>query len=348
MHDAGEDDIALGRKHFARHHDAQRINARRQVLKGHAVLLKRLQNLAPEAQLAVHHRLFNADDREALAPRNAGDGGVQIIMRRVQADNRARMRRVVGVADVGGNTRLVHGEHGVLMQDGRAHIGQFTQLLVSDGADFARMRHNARVSHQETRHVRPVLVHAGFDRAGDNRARDIRAAARERLNCAVRIAAIEARHDRRHAVGQLLRHQRVRRLRVKRAVRRELDRFRRVHEPPAHEIRQQQAVQVLAAGGAVIRVCPRVNLFVHFVQRRAQIHMQTEFLRNVHVARGDQVKRILIILARRLLLVAAVEQVCHLVVVLEAAARRRGNHILPRFVQQQNILYFAELSGIRQ
>ena len=83
-------------------------------------------------------RLFNADDREALAPRNAGDGGVQIIMRRVQADNRARMRRVVGVADVGGNTRLVHGEHGILMQDGRAHIGQFTQLLVSDGADFLR------------------------------------------------------------------------------------------------------------------------------------------------------------------------------------------------------------------
>ena len=76
--------------------------------------------------------------------------------------------------------------------------------------------------------------------------------------------------------------------------------------------------------------------------------MQTEFLRNVHVARGDQVKRILIVLARRLLLVAAVEQICHLVVVLEAAARRRGNHILPRFVQQQNILYFAELSGIRQ
>ena len=149
MHDAGEDDIALGGKHFARHHNAQRVNARGQVLEGHAVLLKRLQNLAPEAQLAVHHRLLNADDREALAPRNAGDGGVQIIMRRVQADNRARMRRVVGVADVGGNTRLVHGEHGVLMQDGRAHIGQFAQLLVSDGADFARMRHNARVSHQE-------------------------------------------------------------------------------------------------------------------------------------------------------------------------------------------------------
>ena len=56
-------------------HQAHGVDARRHVLEADAVGLEHGQDAAAEADLGVHQRLLDRDDREALAARDAGDLG---------------------------------------------------------------------------------------------------------------------------------------------------------------------------------------------------------------------------------------------------------------------------------
>ena len=105
------------------HHHAHRVDAAGHVLKGNPLLFQRLQQAAAKADFRVHHRLFHVDDRKILVPRDAGDGVFALVILRLVADHRARLIRVVRVADVRRDARDAHRENGVLVQHACAHIG---------------------------------------------------------------------------------------------------------------------------------------------------------------------------------------------------------------------------------
>ena len=64
----------------------------------------------------------------------------------------------------------------ILMQDGEAHVGQLTELLVGDGMDRQRILDDAGIGDQEAGNVGPVLVNIRADSRCHDRACDIRTA----------------------------------------------------------------------------------------------------------------------------------------------------------------------------
>ena len=172
------------------------------MLKGNILLFQRLKQPAAKADFRVHHRLFHVDDSEILVARDARDGVFAFVILRLVADDRARLFGMVRVADIGRNARNAHREDRVLMQHARAHIGKFAQLAIGDIANRFRIAHNARIGHQTAGNVRPVFIHVGLNRARNNRARDIAAAAGKGFDVAVRIASVKARHNRALMPGQ--------------------------------------------------------------------------------------------------------------------------------------------------
>ena len=107
----------------------------------------------------------------------------------------------VGVLDVDRDARLADGEHGLVVQHGRAHVGQLALLPVGDLLDGAGVLDQARVGHQQAGNVGPVLVHGGMDGAGDDGPGHVRPAAREALDLALRVLPVEAGDDRDPALG---------------------------------------------------------------------------------------------------------------------------------------------------
>ena len=168
------------------------------------------------------------------------------------------------------------------------------------------------------------------------------------MDAPVRHRAVEARHHRGHPVGEQLAQHAVGLLAVQHALGVELHGLRRVQEPPAQVIRQEQTVQVLAPGGAVVRAGATGDVLVHLVQGRAQVAMKPQLLGDVHVPSRDQVEGVLVVLPRAALPVAAVEQVGHLIVILEAAAGGRGYHVHPGRIHRQDGLDLGKLACIRQ
>ena len=70
------------------------------MLKRDAELLQHLQNAAAEAQLAVHHGLFDGEQGEVLMARDTGDGAGGFAVLRIEHDHGARRSGVIGIADV--------------------------------------------------------------------------------------------------------------------------------------------------------------------------------------------------------------------------------------------------------
>ena len=97
--------------------------------------------------------------------------------------------RRVGVLDDQRDTGVAHGEDGLLVQDGGAHVGELAQLLVGDARDgLGVVRRCAGRRTGSRRDVRPVLVQVGLEALGEDGARDVAAAAVEQLDLALRVA----------------------------------------------------------------------------------------------------------------------------------------------------------------
>lgn len=232
-----------------------------QVLKGNIEIVQHLQNAAAKAALGVHHALFDGNQREILMSGDAGNHAA--VLRRARQNHRAGMRRVVGVFDLRGNARHAHGEDAFLVQNRRAHVAQLAQLLIRHFPNAARVRHDARVGHQEAGNVCPVLIKLRVNRARDDRAGNIAAAAGERAHLAIREGAVKARNDRALVLFQLRAQHLVRPFRGEHAPPVEADELARVDEIPAETVRQQPPAQVLAPAGrevrrAVSRICEKV------------------------------------------------------------------------------------------
>ena len=102
---------------------------------------------------------------------------------------------VVRVTDVDGDAGFANGEDRLVMQDGGAHISEFSQLSVGELSDRAWPVYDSWVGHQETRDIRPVFIHRSVYAARNDRAGDITTATRERFNSAIGQRAVEAGHD---------------------------------------------------------------------------------------------------------------------------------------------------------
>lgn len=179
-----------------------------------------------------------------------------------------------------------------------------------------------RVGHQTAGNVRPVFIHVGLNRARNNRARDIAAAAGKGFDVAVRIASVKARHNRALMSGQ----QRAELFLCLIAVQPPLfvkeNALLRIDEIPAEIICQQNAVEVFAPAGGVIRARAELNVAAHFIQIPIQINRQPKLLRNAVVARANRIKSRREIAAGRRQAVALIKQIGHFDIGGSAFARR--------------------------
>ena len=128
-------------------------------------------------------------------PGDTGDGVAVVDVRGLVHNHGTGVGGVVGVAYVGGDASLVHGEDGVLVQNRRAHVGKLAQLAVSEALDAGGVFDDARVGHQKAGNIRPVFIQLRLRRARHHRARDIAAAARKGAHAAVREGPVKAGDD---------------------------------------------------------------------------------------------------------------------------------------------------------
>ena len=188
---------------FRGHGQRDAVDARGRVADGHAVFLHDAEDRAQRAGGAGQPLLGYSDDRKVLLARDAGDEALRVRrLNEVVGDERTGMAGIVGIADVQGNVLLAHGENGHLVQHLCAGIGELTKLGIGRAVDGLGMIDDARVGHEHTGNIRPVLIHRGVQRGCRQRARDVRAAARERAHLAVGHQTIKAGDDDLFASGQ--------------------------------------------------------------------------------------------------------------------------------------------------
>ena len=150
--------VLMGRKKAVGHHHGHGIDPRGAVLKGHAQIGENIQQLRSEAHFPVHHAFFHQNGVEAFPPGHAGDRRGTDPLRQSRYDQRSRILRAVGIADIDGDIRLPHREYRVFMQDRSPHIAQFPKLLIGDIGDGLRFLHDPGIREQDAGHVRPVLI----------------------------------------------------------------------------------------------------------------------------------------------------------------------------------------------
>ena len=85
--------------------------------------------------------------------------------------------------------------HRVLVQHVGSHIRKLPYLVIGHGGNRPCAGHDRRIGTEDAGHIRPVFVGIRPGGACQQRSGDIRAAARQRVDAAVRAAAVEAGHD---------------------------------------------------------------------------------------------------------------------------------------------------------
>ena len=105
----------------------------------------------------------NSRDRRTLSgiPRNHG----------------AVVVRLVGVADIDGDSAVLHRQNAVLMEHVRPHIGKLAQLFIGDAFDRLRIFRQSRVRRINAGNIRPVLINLRIQKSCKIRACDVRPAA---------------------------------------------------------------------------------------------------------------------------------------------------------------------------
>ena len=312
--------------------DTHIVNARGEMLKGNFVLLENLENLASEADLGVHHILFDRDDREALLARNSRDHAVGIVIGGLCHDHRTLCRRLVGVTDIDRNACVAHGEDRILVEHGRAHIGQLTKLTVSDRLNSAGVLDNSGVCHHKARNVGPVLVKVCLCGTRHDRTRNIRAATREGLDRSVGHYAVKSGNDSvlvlhqlfcKHAVGLLL---------VKASVLLEEDDVLGVDEGIAEVLGENETVEIFSARRRKIASRTVHHCVLDVFKLAADIEIHSEVGDNAVIARLDLLIELVDIFVVTNLLVARIQHIGHLGVVFRTLSGCRGNNVSARGV----------------
>ena len=186
------------------HHGAKAVNTGGHVLDGDVIALEDRKRTAHKADAGLGAVAGDVDgDKTALAGHAGNDGLCLALVSRLANDGAGVLRRI-GVLDDQRNTRLAHGEHGLLVQDACAHVRKLAQLLVGNARNGLSLGNNTRIGRIEARDVGPVLVQVGAQALGQDRARDIAAATVEQLDLALSRRAVETGHNKAALLAVLL------------------------------------------------------------------------------------------------------------------------------------------------
>ena len=139
------------------------------MLKVQAVLFKSAENVSAEAQLAVHHVLFNIYCRKAFLSRYARDN-VFACFGGLRNDHSSPVFGTVGVADIDRYSGCAYRKNSVLVENSRTHIGKLPKLPVGYGGYGSGIVNYSRIAYKEAGNVSPVLIQLGFHRPRHNRA----------------------------------------------------------------------------------------------------------------------------------------------------------------------------------
>ena len=347
LNDALDDLFAHGLQVRSNNDHAHGIDTGGHMFEGNAVFFNGLQHAATEAVFHVHHGLFNRDNAETQLAGYAGDNIGIFLIRQGVRNKGTRILGLVGVADVGGDTRTVYGEHAVLVQYACAHVAQLSQFTVGDVADGLCAGHDAGVSHKETAHICPVFVHLSLCGTGDDGAADIAAATAESMNFFFK-AAVEAGDNGLLGVLEQRGQGVVGTFTVERAILIEEDKVLGVKEGVIQIVRQKQTVEVFAAAGAIVAACTVGNILRHFIQINVDIDLKLQFFGDLTVAFADTGKGSGKILPVLLLAVSLVQQVGYFVITVKTAAGSAGHHIAAALIHIQDGLYLLKLFCIGQ
>ena len=241
------------------HHGAKAVDTGGHMLDGNVITLEHRKRTAHKADTGLGAVAGDVDgDKTALAG-HAGNDGLRLALVSRLANDGAGVLRRIGVLDDQRNTRLAHGEHGLLVQDACAHVRKLAQLLVGNARNGLSLGNNTRIGRIETRNVGPVLVQIGAQALGQDRARDIAAATVEQLDLALTRRAVETRHNKAALLTVLL-HQLGGAIHAERTVVMERHNRRGVQERQAQVLGHQASGEVLATAHELLgRVAARAG-----------------------------------------------------------------------------------------
>ena len=307
------------------HHGAKAVDAGGHMLDGNVIALEDRKRAAHKADARLGAVAGHVNgDKTALAGHAGNDGLCLALISRL-ANNGAGVLRRIGVLDDQRNTRLAHGEHGLLVQDACAHVRKLAQLLVGNARNGLGLGNNTRIGRIETRDVGPVLVQIGAQALGQNRAGNIATATVEQLNLALTRRAVETGHNKAALLTVLL-HQLGGAIHAERTVVVERHNRRSVQERQVQVLGHQASGEVLAAAHELLGgVTARAGALGKSRELLTDGIGELQLVSDIKIALADVLEQLL---ARHVVLnvrVNQVEQVGHLGVALKAATTG-GNH----------------------
>ena len=307
------------------HHGAKAVDTGGHVLDGNVIALEDRKRTAHKADTGLGAVAGNVDGDKAALAGHAGNDGLRLALISRLANDGAGVLRRIGVLDDQRNTRLTHGEHGLLVQDACAHVRKLAQLLVGNARNGLSLGNNTRIGRIEARDVGPVLVQIGAQALGQDRARDIAAATVEQLDLALTRRAVETGHNKAALLTVLL-HQLGGAIHAERTVVMERHNRRGVQERQAQVLGHQASGEVLAAAHKLLGgVAARAGALGKGRELLADGIGELQLVSDIKIALADVLEQLL---ARHVILnvrVNQVEQVGHLGVALKAATAG-GNH----------------------
>ena len=316
------------------------------MLKANLAFLERLKETAAKADLGIHHILFDRNDRKASLTCNSRNDVLRDRLGRMRNDHRSLIVRTVGIADVDRDSRIADREDRILMENGCSHVGKLAKLLVGDRFNHARILNKTGIRHQKARNVGPVLVKIGVYRACNDRARDIRAAAREGLDRTVRHASVEARNDGAIMLLQDRGKNDIGFLGIKITVLAEEDILLRINEIKAKVICENNSVQILAAAGDVVAPRAMENGGSDGLKFLLKRKIKSELLNDRAVTVFDLFEGFVDLLIGKRELKALVKKVGYLIILRKALSGSRRNDVPAAGLSTNDLPDHAKMCGI--
>ena len=104
------------------HHGAKAVDAGGHMLDGNVIAFEHRKCTAHKADTGLGAVAGNVDGDKAALAGHAGNDRLRLTLVGRLANDGAGVLRRIGVLDDQRNTRLAHGEHGLLVQDACAHV----------------------------------------------------------------------------------------------------------------------------------------------------------------------------------------------------------------------------------
>ena len=176
------------------------------MLDGNVIALEDRKRAAHKTDTGFGAVAGNVDGNKTALAGHTGNDGLRLALISRLANDGAGVLRRIGVLDDQRNTRLAHGEHGLLVQDACAHVRKLAQLLIGNARNGLSLGNDTRIGRIEARDVGPVLVQIGAQALSQDRARNIAATTVEQLDLALTRRAVETGHNK-AALLTILLHQ---------------------------------------------------------------------------------------------------------------------------------------------